>query len=385
MLAERLRQARLAAGLSLEGLAVKLERPITRQALSRYETGASQPPPSRITDIAIALNISASSLLSESTTEIRWVAFRKLAKLSKHRQERVTAVAGKHLEGEMRLRGMFHLGERHNLPSPIEVQTVNDCDYAAAAVRMRWGIDYRPINSLIELAEDQGIAVVVWPEEWGFDGLSGWANRTPVIVLNAAVPPDRLRLNAAHELGHLVMRSTGDAKRDEQFAFRFAASFLVPPDAARHELGTHRRDISTYELGLLKLRWGLSMQGWIRRAYDLEIINSDLYRDMNISFRQAGWHKDEPVQYEASESPTLFRRLIYRALAERVITYDEAHRLAPDDFAPRSGCVSATQVSLRDIARQPREERSGVLRDMALALGESRMYRWERASSEDHS
>ena len=40
MLGERIRQARLAAGLSLEGLAERLERPLTKQALSKYERGA---------------------------------------------------------------------------------------------------------------------------------------------------------------------------------------------------------------------------------------------------------------------------------------------------------------------------------------------------------
>ena len=106
---------------------------------------------------------------------------------------------------------------------------------------MRWNLGDRPVDGLIGLIEDHGGAVVTLPEAWGFDGLAGWANGRPVLVLNEAIPPDRLRLNAAHELGHLVMKSTGVAKQDEQFAFRFAASFLVPPEAARRELGTRRR------------------------------------------------------------------------------------------------------------------------------------------------
>ena len=249
MLGERLRQARLAAGLSLEGLAAKLERPITKQALSKYEMDASQPSASRIVELSAALNVRASALLTESAVEIRWVAYRKLSRLSKSRREQVTAVAAQRLEGELRLRELFHLGERSDLPGPIDVQNLSDCDYAAAAVRMRWDLGYRPVDSLIDLIEEHGGAVVAWPEAWGFDGLSGWANRTPVLVLNKTVPPDRFRLNAAHEIGHIVMESTGDAKQDEQFAFRFADSFLVPAEAARHELGTHRRGLALDELG----------------------------------------------------------------------------------------------------------------------------------------
>ena len=327
---ERLRQARLAAGLTLDSLAAKLHRPITKQALSKYENGLSLPPLGRIEEIAAVLNVPVSAFLSESSVEIRWLAFRKLAKLSKSRQEQVTAGAVQRLEGEIRLRELFQLGERHDFPHPIPVQSFGDCDYAAATLRMRWDLGDRPIDSLIKLIEDRGAAVLTWPEEWGFDGLSGWANQMPVLVLNDAVPTDRLRLNAAHEIGHLVMDSTDDAKQDEKFAFRFAASFLVPGEAAKHELGMHRRDLTMRELGLLKQRWGLSMQGWIRRALDLEVISNDLYGRLNIQFRRLGWHRAEPVRYEANETPALFHRLVLRALSERIISSEEANHLYPD-------------------------------------------------------
>ena len=48
MLGTRLRQARMAAGLSLEGLAGRMEHPISKQALSKYEKGLAQPSPSRL-------------------------------------------------------------------------------------------------------------------------------------------------------------------------------------------------------------------------------------------------------------------------------------------------------------------------------------------------
>ena len=123
MLGERLRQARLAAGLSLEGLAERLERPVTKQALSKYERGLSEPPPSRIADLAAALNVRASSLLAEADVEIKWVAYRKLQRLSKSRQAQVTAVATQRLKGEVRLRGLFHLADRHDLPGPMRCGT----------------------------------------------------------------------------------------------------------------------------------------------------------------------------------------------------------------------------------------------------------------------
>ncbi len=376
MLGERLRQARLAAGLSLEGLAERLERPLTKQALSKYERGLSQPPPSRIADLAAALNVRTSSLLAEADVEIKWVAYRKLQRLSKSRQTQVTAVATQRLESEVRLRELFHLADRHDLPGPIEVRHIHDCDAAAAHLRMLWNLGDRPVDSLIEQIEEHGCAVVTWPEEWGFDGLSGWANQTPVLVLNEAAPPDRFRFNAAHEIGHLVMKSTGDAKIDEAFAHRFAASFLVPAEAARRELGQRRRGLDMDELGLLKQRWGLSMQAWIRRAHDLEIISAQLYRRLNMRFRREGWHRKEPVEYAGTESPTLLRRLVLRALTERMITSEEADRFYPGSSrdAPQG---PSGRSSLRDLAKRPIEERHQAIRAARITVDADETEAWD--------
>lgn len=382
MLGQRLRQARLAAGLSLEDLAERLDQPITKQALSKYERGLSQPPPSRIADLAAALHVRTSSLLAESDVEIKWVAYRKLHRLSKSRQEQVTAVATQRLEGEVRLRELFHLGERHDLPGPINVEQLHDCDYAAAAVRLRWNLGDGPVDSLIERIEEHGCAVVTWPEEWGFDGLSGWANQTPVLVLNESVPPDRLRFNAAHELGHLVMTSTEDGRTDENYAHRFAASFLVPAEAARRELGQQRRGVELEELGLLKQRWGLSMQAWIRRARDLEIIGDDLYGRLNMRFRRQGWHKEEPFEYEAAESPRLLHRLVLRALAEGIITSEEAKRLHPGSSIEESEAL-ASRRSLRDLARRPLDERHEAIRAAGFTVEADEVDAWDGTAGDD--
>ncbi len=382
MLGTRLRQARLAAGLSLEGLAGEMEHPISKQALSKYEKGLAQPTPTRITDLAQALNVTASSLLAEDAIEIEWVAYRKHAKLSKARQNQLTAIAQRRLEGEIKLRQLFHLGGWHDLPGPIEVQNLNDCEYAAAALRMRWDLGDRPIEGLLELIEERGGSVVGWQQEWGFDALSGRAGRSPVLVLNTAVPPDRLRFNAAHEIGHLVMKSTGIGKTDEQFAMRFAAAFLVPAEVARRELGTHRRGLDLDELGLLKQRWGLSMQGWIRRARDLEIIGEDLYRALNIQFRTAGWHRNEPFRYESSETPALFRRLVLRALAENMITSEDAERYLPGT-SRQTGATGEPRASLQDLARRSLEDRHRVLREVAATVDESETDAWDELLSDE--
>ena len=74
MLGERLRQTRLAAGLSLEGLRARLDRPISKRALSDYERGKSQPRPTHILAIAAALRVPPSDLLAPIEEPVTFLA-----------------------------------------------------------------------------------------------------------------------------------------------------------------------------------------------------------------------------------------------------------------------------------------------------------------------
>ncbi|MDX8396538.1 MAG: helix-turn-helix transcriptional regulator [Mariprofundaceae bacterium] len=64
-LAQRIKKARIAAGLSQSELARILE--IKPQAIQHWERGTSSPKTSRIADLAVALNVQASWLLFEET------------------------------------------------------------------------------------------------------------------------------------------------------------------------------------------------------------------------------------------------------------------------------------------------------------------------------
>ena len=375
MFGSRLRQARLAEGLTLERLAGMLDPPVTKQALSKYERGISQPSATRIQQLAEALGVQASTLLADFGVEIRWVAYRKLSRLSKTRQSQVTAIATSRVDHELQLRKLFRIAVMADFPQGIAVESLQDCDSAAASLRLRWGLGDRPLDNLTGLLEDHGAAVVAWREQREFDGLSGWAGHTPVLVLNDGFPADRIRFNAAHEIGHLVMASTDSPKKDETFAHRFAASFLVPAEAARSELGSTRHRLTIEELGLLKQRWGFSMQAWIRRARDLRIINESTYRFLNVNFRSQGWHRNEPYGLDATESPGLYRRLILRAYSERLITRGQANQYMPGVLS--DGSVSdPTRHSIRNLARLPIQERHTKLREAQIASGYSDIDSW---------
>jgi hypothetical protein len=174
----------------------------------------------------------------------------------------------------------------------------------------------------------------------------------------------------AHELGHLVMDCKGvSAKDQETLANRFAAAFIVPPAVARHELGEHRRSLSFQELGLLKQRHGLSMQAWMRRAFDLGIIKEGHFRTLCIQFSAKGWRKEEPVEFVGQEYPTRFRQMTLRALAEGIITPEKADLFCPGCTQEPEGSTSKSPplyLSAAEVMKLPKHDRDRILAEAAI-------------------
>lgn len=371
MIGARIRQARLAACLSLEELAAKLDRTLSKQALSKYETDKAEPSTSTVMDLARALGVKPSFFFESPKIAVTWVAFRKHASLSVKKQETITAIAEKHLENEVTLRELFHVGLNHSLPRNLPFKDEESAESAAGEVRTKWGLGDLPISGVIETIEDHGGIVLTRDEDRKFSGLSGWTEEGyPVIVINSEGSADRRRYDSSHELGHLVMSPRTPEDLWESLAHRFAAAFLVPRDAVYRELGHRRRTLSMQELGLLKQRWGLSMAAWIRRAHDLRIIDARHYRQLNIEVRRRGWYRLEPYPYEAMEEPILLRRLVSRAVTERIMSSTDAERICPGfETAP-------AEVSLRQLARLPRDERNRTLSEAHWGVDQYEVDEW---------
>jgi hypothetical protein len=84
------------------------------------------------------------------------------------------------------------------------------------------------------------------------------------------------------------------------------------------------------ELGTLKRRYGLSVQGWIFRARDLEIITENYARQLFRQIGMLGWQKEEPFPYIADEEPVLLHQMILHAIAEDLIPGDRVRQVLPD-------------------------------------------------------
>ena len=141
-----------------------------------------------------------------------------------------------------------------------------------------------------------------------------------VIVINGSLYDGnntRKRFTALHELAHhsLNISDDMDHKEAEKLCHVFASAVLYPEEMARKELHNKRFHFFENELILLKERWGISISAIFYRALRLGIITDSVFRNLNISYRSRGYHKEKPVR---------FLRLVYFALGKELITINEA-------------------------------------------------------------
>jgi transcriptional regulator with XRE-family HTH domain len=321
---QRIKQARKAGNLSMRDLAEMAK--ISPMAISKYERDLDTPSSGVLLRLAQSLDASIDFFFRPMTATVTLQAYRKHAVLGTKEQEAIRMRIQEWLERYLETEELFP-GEHHAVTLPgYDVHSLDQVETASARLRQDWNLGLDPIENLTQLLEDQGIKVGQVDGFDHFDACTFLANSAPVIVSKAALPGDRQRFNLAHELGHLVLRIVDDLD-PEDASHRFVGAFLVPAKSAWFELGTKRSTLDMNELYLLKHKYGLSMQAWIFRARDLEIISPSTARQLFQQFRARGWHRKEPGQVYPPEKPFRLERLIYRALAEDLISRSKAQEL----------------------------------------------------------
>jgi Zn-dependent peptidase ImmA (M78 family)/transcriptional regulator with XRE-family HTH domain len=366
MIAERIRQARLAAGFTQEQLADTVG--MTKQVISKYENDKSEPNASVIIKLARALNQEPGYFLRQPQTRVDWMGYRSRANLGVKAREGIQYRAETYVEQYVSLAEKLAMEHVETLPRGQTVRTVDEAEVLAASVRQAWSLDHVPIDDITRLVEMKG--GIVFGEQSDpdtrFDGLSGWINgKRPVVVLNLSMPTDRRRFSLAHELAHLLMDDASNTHKDvEKFANRFAGAFIVSKEAAHQELGFRRNVLNLDELMILKRKYGLSIAGWVYRARDLDIISGMTATRLWQELGELGWRRQEPIELEAEEAPTRLRQMVLRAHAEGIISRTQAEKLCP-------GCLSPVEneiLSPREIMRLPFEERQRLLTESVKAL-----------------
>jgi transcriptional regulator with XRE-family HTH domain len=367
MINQRLKQLRLARGLSLEGLAAEMGGIVTKQALSKYEQGKAQPSPVVLNKLAAALGVKAAHLWSEPSIRVKFIAYRKGSGLLKREQLKVESFVSQELEERIRLQELTHPFDNSGLSiQTLHVKTLEDSERASEVMRKKWNLGNDPVASITGVLENRLIHVLEIDAGERFDGISAVAYdeedcvKAAAVVTRRGVVGERQRLNITHELGHLVLDISKDID-EEKAAFRFGTAFLAPAEVVFREVGPKRAFIQPEELLLLKRRFGMSIQALLYRLRDLGIIAESYYKQWCMDINRLGWKKQEPLDL-LPEQPQWLRQNVLRALAEGLVTQEEAERMLGETV---KGKEPITLRQRRAFMKLPLEKRRRILTEQA--------------------
>jgi transcriptional regulator with XRE-family HTH domain len=296
---ERMRAARLAAGLTQEELGakagldrtmiVKIEsgnRRIDAMELIRLSSALQVPVDFLLRPVPPVLSRRASVVTEDADTEVA----RESGRLD------LALVAWLHEVRQLAGLGVLQPGPLLMAEAPVDSQAA--ARQLALWVREQLGLGLEPINSLVELCERAGQYVLV--TDVPGEGASVVDGDVAVAVVSLQGDPGRRRATAAHELGHLVI---GDeysndlgvhASRADREALldAFAAELLLPSGVLIEERGASEA-ISRDQLIGLAARYRTSWSLAIRQAAHAGVLSAQARRD---------WGRSSPTRSEFMEA-----------------------------------------------------------------------------------
>lgn len=271
---------------------------IDQSHVAVLESGSRQPSVAVLSSLAKILELPDSYFRQPARAYLSGgtLRYRAKADLGKRAANRIRN------EAEHLLEIVMYLSERVNrVPTRLRAST---SDPATAARELRRAMQPKPsgpLPHLIRNFEKLGGIVVALGAEERFDAFAEWGGRVrelPLVAIADGVPPDRLRMNVAHEIGHLVLHKDAmiPEKQAEFEAFEFASALLMPSESVVNDFDAVGTNIDA--LLILKRKWGVSIQALVRRARDLGRITDRHYRTMNTRISKLGWRLEEPGEAE---------------------------------------------------------------------------------------
>lgn len=296
--------------------------------LTKYEHDQSEPSELTIRRMADALGFPPAFFYGDTLDEpVRaGVSFRSLSSLTARQGDQALA------SGALALALSDWIEARFELPDPdVPRYEGVDPETAAAAIREAWGLGERPVSNMVHLLEAHGVRVFSLAEDCkSLDGYSFWRGDTPYIFLNSGKTVEHGRMDAAHELGHLVLHAHGgpSGRRAEREAFAFGAAFLMPHGSVVSKIPPSADLPRIVES---KRYWKVSTLNLARRAYQLNLISEWQYRGICITLNKHG-KANEPRALRTPETSQVLAKVL-RALRGEHVT---PNRIADDLSIPTS-------------------------------------------------
>jgi len=332
----RLKLARKMAGMSLQDLSDALINKVSKQALSKYETGLMNPTSEVLLAIAKALNIKPDYFLKEQQINLGNILFRKKTSLSKKDEDSIVEKARDYIERYVEIENILMIENTFKNPlKDLKITDKRNVEFAANQLREIWEIGNDPIPNIIETLEFKGVKVMLIDDVDDVDGFAAFtSNGIPVVVINTRGKSiERIRFTIIHELAHLLLIFDASKyftdKEIEVLCHCFSSCFLIPTKMLVKMIGDGKRTyIAIKELISIKEYFGISIRALVHRLRDLEIITPNYYQRWVIYMSKTYGHKEEPGNYKGEEKSRLFEQYINRALSEELISLSKAASLS---------------------------------------------------------
>jgi len=344
MFGERLKRARIKAGLSMDELVAKAANIVSKQAISQYEKNLKNPSSTVLIALANALEVGVDYFFRNINVTIGEVDFRKQSTFGKKKQEVLKEKVREYLERYIEIENILDIDYKfENQLENEAIHSLDEIENIATKLRENWNLGIDPIDNLVEMLELKNIKVLLVNDDKKFNGLCGEVNDEKshyFIVLNNSeeLNSDRKRFTALHELAHLVLPTHN--LDEEKASDRFAGSFLFPKESVINEFGAKRTKISIEELAHIKQKYGISIAGIIFRLRQLNIINEAMYKRFWIANRTSKFDDKHP--YTKEIKTTRFQNLLAHAYSEELISLSklaELSGLSVDDALHKYGEV----------------------------------------------
>jgi Zn-dependent peptidase ImmA (M78 family)/DNA-binding XRE family transcriptional regulator len=298
---------------------------VSTRSLTDFESGTQTPSPASQLQLARSLRFPVEFLSDADPVEIpaEAVSFRALTRTTARKRDQ--AISSAMIAFEL----ASWIANRFALPATDIPQFPGiDPETAAEAVRSTWGLGEKPISNMVHLLEARGVRVFTLVEDCHeIDAFSLWGGVTPYVFFNTTKSAEHGRMDAAHELGHLVLHHDPLAcLRDrgaEHDAQRFAGAFLMPARSVKAR--APQQAVLSNLIGA-KHHWKVSLASLVVRMHGLGLLSDWQYRSLFVAMSSRGYLKQEPNGGPRETSQVLAKAL--GLLRDRGLsTSDIAHDL----------------------------------------------------------
>lgn len=333
MIGERIRMARLAAGLTLMAMGERLG--LSHTAIQKFEKGVLTPSSDQILRLAQACQVRSEFFFRTQQLTLTLLPPKGPQALGRAGMETLRRQVIAALEPRIELRQAFPVSPVPHFVAPArwprQVTSMAEIEDLADALRAAWQMGQQAIAHVTRTLEMHGMLVVMlapYPPDLG--GLLGTVQtpdgpQAPVMVIAEQMPFEQQRLAMAQLLGQCLLtdRLAKGMRMDKACAL-FAGAWLAPAAAVREALGTTRAVLAWHELQILQAAFGLPLPSLLERVHQCGVISSSHHQAMQRQLRARGHRHLAPESGMPPERPTLHAQLVHRALAEKRVSLAKA-------------------------------------------------------------